>query len=503
MASKSPGGDPKSKFDWDLVVIGGGSGGLACSKRAARHGKKVACFDFVKPSPAGSTWGLGGTCVNVGCIPKKLFHTASLLGEALLDAEKYGWLMGGDAGCTPQHNWDALADAVQNYICSLNFGYKNSLRKEGVVYKNALAQFVGPHQIQATSANGERETYTAERFVICVGGRPKYPDIPGAKEYGISSDDVFSLVKPPGKTLVVGASYVALECAGFLVGLGYPVVVMVRSILLRGFDQEMAEQIGNHMKDRGTKFVRPASPTRVEVSPVNPEQKRVFWKMANGDGQQEFFDDFDTVLFAIGRDPDTQGLGLDKAGVRMESNGKLKTVNEQTNVPHVFALGDVLYGKLELTPVAIQAGRLLADRLYGGSQLQMQYHLVPTTVFTPLEYGCCGFTEEDAEQHFGKNAIEVFHSYVTPLEYTVAERGDNVVFTKLICHKSDSLRVVGFHVLSPHAGEITQGFALALKLGATKADFDHLVGIHPTVAEEFTQMHVTKASGASPKKEGC
>lgn len=233
---------------------------------------------------------------------------------------------------------------------------------------------------------------TADKIIIAVGGRPQYPGIPGDKEFGISSDDIFSMKKAPGKTLVVGASYVALECAGFLTGLGYDTTVMVRSILLRGFDQDMANRIGAYMENHGTKFIKGAVPVKLERP--DPSEKITVSYEQEG---QILTEQFDTVLFAIGRYALTKELNLDKAGVRAESNGKIKVNDvEQTEVPHIFAIGDVIYGKLELTPVAIKAGKLLSERLFAGATAKMDYINVPTTVFTPLEYGSCGLSEEDA-----------------------------------------------------------------------------------------------------------
>jgi len=484
------------KYDYDLIVIGGGSGGLAASKEAAKFGKKVAVFDFVKPTPKGTTWGLGGTCVNVGCIPKKLFHTAALIGESIKqDAKNYGWQVPEEV----KHNWEDLTNNIQDYIASLNFGYRTELRDKKVEYINAYATFVDPHTVEATDRKGEKKKYTARRFVVCTGGRPRYPGIPGDKEHGITSDDVFSLLEAPGKTLVVGASYVALECAGFLRGLGYPVTVMARSIFLRGFDQQIAEMIADYMNGHGTDFIRPAVPTRVELV---DGKKRVFY--LEGDSKEEKHADYDTVLWAIGRNAETTAIGLDKAGVHVDkATGKLETVNERTNVPHIYAIGDVLKDKLELTPVAIAAGRLLARRLYNGGETLMDYRAVPTTIFTPLEYGCVGLAEEDALKQYGEKNIEVYHSYLKPLEWTIPKREDNKCYAKLIVNKADNERVVGFHTLGPNAGEVTQGFGAAIKCGATKADFDATIGIHPTFAEEFTTLSITKSSGISPLKKGC
>ncbi|OWK16594.1 hypothetical protein Celaphus_00011814, partial [Cervus elaphus hippelaphus] len=273
--------DLPEPYDYDLIIIGGG---------------------------------LGGTCVNVGCIPKKLMHQAALLGQALRDSRNYGW------------------------------------------------------NVEET---GKEKIYSAERFLIATGERPRYLGIPGDKEYCISSDDLFSLPYCPGKTLVVGASYVALECAGFLAGIGLDVTVMVRSILLRGFDQDMANKIGEHMQEHGIKFIRQFVPIKVEqIEAGTPGRLRVVAKSTNSD--QTIEEEYNTVLLAIGRDACTRKIGLENVGVKInEKTGKIPvTEEEQTNVPYIYAIGDILEGKLELTPVAIQAGRLLAQRLYGGSTVK-------------------------------------------------------------------------------------------------------------------------------------
>merc|ERR1712002_1264494 len=294
-------------FDYDIIVIGGGSGGLAASKEAASLGKKVAVCDFVKPSPAGTTWGLGGTCVNVGCIPKKLMHQAALLGEAVKDAKSYGWDVQ-----PAQHDWKKMVEEIQNHIGSLNWGYRVALREKSVTYLNEYAKFVDKNTIKTTNKKGVEKTVTAAKFILATGGRPRYPDIPGA-EFGISSDDIFSLAHSPGKTLLVGASYIALECAGFLAALGLDTSVMVRSIFLRGFDQQMAGKIAEYMEEHGVNMVRECVPTQIEsLEEGQPGKLRVHGKYNDG---TLFSDEFNTVIFAIGRDACTNKIGLDKVGV--------------------------------------------------------------------------------------------------------------------------------------------------------------------------------------------
>jgi len=486
-------------YDYDIIVIGGGSGGLAASKEASRLGKKVAVCDFVKPSPAGTSWGLGGTCVNVGCIPKKLMHQAALLGESVKDAKSFGWQVDKSQ---VNHDWGKMVEEVQNHIGGLNWGYRVALREKKVDYLNEYAEFVDANTLRTVNKKGKERTVTAQQFILATGGRPKYPDIPGA-ELGISSDDLFSLPHNPGKTLLVGASYIALECAGFLHGVGVSATVMVRSILLRGFDQQMANKIGEHMEENGVNFVRECVPTKIErVEEGQPGKLKVTAKYNDG---TEFVDEFNTVIFAIGRDACTANIGLDKIGVALNpKNGKIiHDAKEQTNVANVFAIGDVLDGKPELTPVAIQSGKLLARRLAGVSNTLTDYVNVCTTVFTPLEYGTCGLSEEDAIQQYGEDNLEVYHQNFWPLEWTVAHRPENSCYLKLICVKSEAEKVVGFHYLGPNAGEVTQGFGIALKMGATKANFDDLIGIHPTTAENFTTLEITKSSGVDASATGC
>ncbi|XP_064422400.1 thioredoxin reductase 3 [Latimeria chalumnae] len=492
--------DDHSKYDYDLIVIGGGSGGLACSKEAALLGKNVMVLDYVVPTPLGTTWGLGGTCVNVGCIPKKLMHQAALLGQALKDSRFFGW----EYEEQVRHNWETMREAIQNYIGSLNWSYRVALREKSVLYTNAFGEFVEPHKIKATNKRGVETFYTADKFVLAMGERPRYLGVPGDKEYCITSDDLFSLNYCPGKTLVIGASYVALECAGFLTGLGLDVTVMVRSILLRGFDQEMANKAGEYMETHGVKFIRRFVPTKIEqLEAGTPGRLKVTAKSTEGG---EIVDgEYNTVLIAIGRDACTGKIGLDKVGVKInEKNGKIPANDEeQTNVPYIYAIGDILEGKLELTPVAIQAGRLLARRLFGGSTVKCDYINVPTTVFTPLEYGACGLPEEKAVELYGAENIEVYHSLFWPLEWTVTGRDNNTCYSKIICNKIDDDRVVGFHVLGPNAGEVTQGFAAAMKCGVTKEVLDVTIGIHPTCAEVFTSLETTKRSGGDITQSGC
>ncbi|EPY90145.1 thioredoxin reductase 2, mitochondrial precursor [Camelus ferus] len=417
---------------YDLLVIGGGSGGLACAKEAAQLGKKVAVVDYVEPSPRGTRWGLGGTCVNVGCIPKKLMHQAALLGGSLHDASHFGW----EVAQPIRHDWRKMAEAVQNYVKSLNWG----------------------HRVQLQDSRAHRHRYRGPA------------EVPHA--------------------------HVALECAGFLTGLGLDATVMMRSVPLRAFDQQMASLVTNHMASHGTRFLRGCIPLKVER--LSDGQLQVTWVDLASDRKDT--GTFDTVLWAVGRVPETGSLNLEKAGVRTSPDTQkiLVDAQEATSVPHIYAIGDVAEGRPELTPTAIMAGRLLARRLCGQSSDLMDYDNVPTTVFTPLEYGCVGLSEEEAVARPGEDSVEVYHAYYKPLEFTVPERDASQCYIKVVCLREPPRLVLGLHFLGPNAGEVTQGFALGIKCGASYEQVMRTVGIHPTCAEEVVKLRISKRSGLDP-----
>uniref|UniRef100_A0A8D3E870 Thioredoxin reductase 2 n=1 Tax=Scophthalmus maximus TaxID=52904 RepID=A0A8D3E870_SCOMX len=406
-------------YDYDLVVIGGGSGGLACSKEAAQLGQKVAVLDYVEPTVKGTKWGLGGTCVNVGCIPKKLMHQAALLGAAVKDAKKYGWQITGPV-C---HDWATMAEAVHNHVRSLNWGHRVQLQDKKVKYLNLKGSLVDKHTVKGLSKAGKETILTAKNVVIASGGRPKCPtNVPGAMEHGITSDDIFWLknlcVYSPSvhanqalESLTCCCSDVALECAGFLTGVGMDTTVMVRSIALRGFDQQIAGLVTDYMKTYGTKFAWKCVPKRVDK--LSSGALQVTWTDTQTGNDHK--DTFDSVLWAVGRAPETKALGLDKLGVQLnKETGKIVLgADESTSVPNIYAFGDIGEGRPELTPTAIKAGKLLAQRLAGQTTELMNYDSVATTVFTPLEYGCVGLSEEEAEKRHGKDGIEVTSHYNT------------------------------------------------------------------------------------------
>jgi len=490
-------------YDYDLVVIGGGSGGMAAAKEAALLGAKVALCDFVKPSPEGTTWGLGGTCVNVGCIPKKLFHIGATLRESIqADANFFGISsvgvkpdeMGQPPTLKTDQNWMAVKDNIQNYIRSLNFKYRVGLREKSVQYLNKLASFKDDHTVELVDKKGQTSEITASRFLVATGGRPTPLDCEGG-DLAISSDDVFFLDKDPGKTLCVGASYISLECAGFLAGMSKDVTVAVRSILLRGFDRECSERIGDYMKEHGVKFKTKVTPSKLE----RVENDRI--KVTFSDGTDDVYD---TVLGAVGRTADTIKLRLESVNVDTNpKNRKIKTINEQSSCPNIYAIGDVMDGCPELTPVAIQAGKALARRLYGGSKEPMDYINICTTVFTPIEYACIGLSEEDAIAKHGKDGIEVYHREFLPLEWSLSRHDSNAFAKILVDKKSSDEQVVGIHYVGPNAGEIMQGYGVSMKNGLTYRQLTDTVGIHPTSSEELVTLSITKSSGDDAAAGGC
>lgn len=517
------GQDPQPEsgdFEFDLVIIGGGSGGLAAAKRASKNGAKVALCDFVAPSPKGTVWGLGGTCVNVGCIPKKLMHTAALISETIRHGASSSYGFGAEEDSFDHKkaakegektnaelinfSWARLRQNVHDYIRGLNFSYLGDLRENDVKYFNAMATFVDKNTIKTVDKKGKEKIIKARRFIIATGGRPQPLTFPGG-EHAISSDDLFfsKQVENPGKCLVVGAGYIALECAGLLHSLGFPCTVMARSVPLRVMDQQCAEVVTNDLIKRiGVNVLIKTSPTKIEK---NEQTGKLSVSFKSEGGGVIMTEEFDTVIGAVGRYAESHRLNLEAVGVDVHPHTQKIMTNkfDRTSCPNIYAIGDVAHLCPELTPVAIKAGQLLANRLYKNpNEKTIDYNLVPTTVFTPLEYGFVGHSEESAFKHYGEDKIETYLTSFTPLEWSVPHWPTDACLMKLIVEKQTD-KVVGFHIVSPNAGEITQGVAVAMQCGATREQFRDTVGIHPTIAEDMCNLTVTKSSGESYKKGGC
>jgi thioredoxin reductase (NADPH) len=477
-------------YDYDLIIIGGGSAGIASAVAASKYNIKIALFNYVHKTPQGTHWGLGGTCVNVGCIPKKLYYHAANVGELIhQEAKEFGWKINN----TIENSWITLKNNIQEYVKSLNREYEISLKKNKIDYFNMFSRFIDSHKIEATDSDGNSKYFTTDKFIIATGGKPKYPNIPGAKEFGITSDDLFSLENNPGTTLIVGGSYIALECASFLKQLGCSVTILVRTSFLRKFDQEMIEIL---LSNLNLTYIKGAIPLKIEL--LNDTVKRIYYKT---DMKEDNYLDVNTIVWAIGRESQIENLGLENAGVEFKE--KILTKNEQTNIENIYAVGDVISGAVELTPVAIMSSKLLIERIFNSGTEFMDYNAVPTTVFTsPIEYASFGLTEENAIEMYGLDSIEVYHSYMDPLEYNMIHK-TNVCYVKLICNKKENERIVGLHLVAPNAGEIIQGYVVAINMGAVKKDFDMTIGIHPTLSENILNLNITKSSGVSPNKKKC
>lgn len=443
---------------FDLLVIGGGSGGLAHAQRAAEYGAKVAVVEY---GP------LGGTCVNVGCVPKKVMWYAAHHAHQFHHAPDYGFdvIVNG-------HDWTALKSRRDAYVKRLNGIYGANLDKRGVTHILGGARFIDAHTVVV-----EGREYQAERMVVATGGRPIVPDIPGA-ELGITSDGFFELEDRPQRVLIAGSGYVSVELAGVFNGLCSETQVIVRKdSVLRSFDKMLSSELMDAMRESGI-----ALDTGVIPESVQQTDDGIVLQATDG----RSFGPVDTLLWAVGRSPNTETLDAAKAGVEMDDKGFIPTDEyQQTNVENIFALGDVT-GREALTPVAIAAGRRLADRLYGGMDGRyLDYRLIPTVIFSHPTIGTVGMTEEEARTEYGDN-IKVYITGFTGMYYALGEDKQRSAM-KLITAGAEE-RVVGCHVIGDGADEMMQGFAVAIKMGATKADLDDTVAIHPTSAEELVTM---------------
>jgi len=445
---------------FDLVVIGGGSGGLAAAQRAAEYGAKVVLAEAGR---------LGGTCVNVGCVPKKIMWNAAELGSAQHDALDYGFELEAHGV-----DWGALKAKRDTYIERLNGIYAANLAKRHVELVRARASFVDAHTV---SAAGRR--LRADHIVIATGSQPRVPGIPGA-ELGITSDGFFELTGRPQRAAVVGSSYIAIELAGIFAGLGTQTTLVLRGdTALKTFDDMLGEVALTTLREEGVEIVTHAVPAALRRGAHGALE------LQSRDGRQ--LGPFDSVLWAIGRGAVVEDLALARAGVALDMQGFIWNDKYQvSNVPGIYAIGDVS-GRAQLTPVAIAAGRRLSDRLFGGQVgRHLDYENIPTVIFGHPALGTVGLSEKAARERYGAGDVTVFRSSFVPL-YNAVTAAKPRSEMKLITAGAEQ-RIVGLHVVGPGADEMLQGFAVALRMGATKKDFDDTVAIHPTSAEEFVTM---------------
>lgn len=444
---------------FDYIAIGGGSGGIASANRAASYGKKCAIVEAKV---------LGGTCVNVGCVPKKAMWFAGQIADALKLAPDYGYAVE-----APPLDWGRLLQSREAYISRIHASYERVLGKNQVTVLKGHARFIDKNTLEV---DGVR--YSADHISIATGGVPAWPAIPGS-ELGIDSDGFFALDHCPKRVAVVGAGYIAVEIAGVLQALGSETHLLVRhDKALRSFDAMLSDSLHQLMQHNGI-AVHP----HTEVSRVSKEADgSLLLSLSGGQTLQ-----VDCLIWAIGRQPNSQNLNLAAAGVAADEAGFIPTdAYQNTNVPGIYAIGDVT-GRVALTPVAVAAGRRLSERLFNGkTDEHLNYDLVPTVVFSHPPIGTIGLTEAQARAQYGDDAIKVYNSEFTAM-YRALTSHREPTRMKLVCAGANQ-KIVGLHVIGFAADEMLQGFAVAIKMGATKADFDNCVAIHPTSAEEFVTM---------------
>lgn len=444
--------------DYDYLVIGGGSGGVATARRAAEYGARVLLIEAGR---------LGGTCVNVGCVPKKVMWYAAGIAHALEDAAGYGFDIHGHA-----FDWSRIKRDRDAYIERLNGIYATLLDKAGVTLVRGFARFVDAHTVEV---DGRR--YSADHIVIATGGQPVIPELPGA-ELGITSDGFFELERRPQRVVIVGSGYIAVELAGLFRALGSDVIMLLRKQhLLRSFDAMLREELMEQMQDDGIELM-----TRTQVQSVEKrDDGRLCIRCDSGDLEIRA----DALLWAVGRRANTDRLNLAAAGIEADDNGVIAVDEWQnTSAPGIYAIGDII-GHHELTPVAIAAGRKLAARLFDDqSDSRLDYTDIPTVIFSHPPIGTIGLTEDQAREQYGE--VKTYTTRFTALYHALTEHKPKTAM-KLICAGPQE-QVVGCHIIGMGADEMLQGFAVAIRMGATKRDFDNTVAIHPTSAEELVTL---------------
>lgn len=450
-------------MDYDLFLIGAGSGGVRAARMAAQRGVRVAVAEAAA---------LGGTCVNAGCIPKKLYSYAAGYAESFHESAGYGW-----RGPAPTLDWEALKQARARELLRLNGIYGQLLASSGVTVIEGWARLDGPNAVVV----GERR-YTARHIVVATGGMPFVPDIPG-RELVVTSERMFDLPELPRRLAVVGAGYIACEFASIFRGLGVAVTLMHRgNQLLGGFDVDVRRHVAEEMARTG-----------IDIK-LNRNVEAV---IRNGDGSLCLASDrgavceADVVLYATGRVPNVGDLGLESAGVALTAKGAIAVdATYRSNVPSIHAIGDVSSAK-QLTPVALAEAMALVDHLFGDGTRTVDYANIPTAVFTHPNIGTVGLTEDEARASLGEDGVTIYRSDFKPLRHTLSGSPERTLVKLVVDRRTD--RVVGLHMVGPDAGEVVQGFAVALRAGATKALFDSTIGIHPTIAEEFVTLRTPAA----------
>ncbi len=452
----------ETKFDYDLIVIGAGSGGVRAGRIAAGYGAKVAVIEADRP---------GGTCVIRGCVPKKLLVYGASVGGDLEDAAGFGWHIN-----VQRHEWSALIAAKDKEISRLEGIYRSLLANAGADLIEGYGRITGLHEVSVGA-----QSYTAEKILIAVGGTPQLLDVPGMAEHAITSNEALDLASRPQHIIIYGSGYIALEFAGIFAGFGSEVHLVYRSDLpLRGFDKDIREMIAPALEGRG----------------ITLHSGRMIRKIEpDGNSYQVTFDDettmqTDTVMAATGRRPNIIGLGLEELGIALDERGAIRVdEHSRTSAQSIFAVGDVT-DRVNLTPVAIAEGHAFADSEFGGNPRNISHDDIASAVFSQPPIASVGLSEAEAEAEFG--ALAIFESRFKAMKNTLSGRQEETYMKLIVDSVSD--KVVGVHMMGPDAAEIMQGIAIAVKMGATKADFDAVIGIHPSAAEEFVTMRTPRTT---------
>ena len=442
-------------YDYDMITIGGGSGGVRASRFSAqRYGKKTAVIENMR---------IGGTCVMRGCVPKKLLVYGAHFAEDFEDAAGFGW----DVGAS-KHHWPKLMAAKRKELDRLEDVYHRLLREAGVDEITGTGKIVDAHTVEV-----EGKTYTAEHILVATGGWPTLPDVPGI-EHAITSNEALDLEDLPDRIVIVGGGYIAVEFAGIFNALGADVTIIIRAEnVLRGFDQTMRDALRDELHKKGIKVLSECQVKSIEKSDSGYSLRL----------DQVDFIEADLVMYATGRAPNTKGIGLEDAGVEMDKNGAIIVdAYSKTSVDSIYAIGDVT-DRIQLTPVALAEGMALAHTLFGNHPTSVEYDNVPSAVFSMPPISTVGMTETEARKD---HDVDIYQSRFRPMKHTLSGREEHSVMKLIVDKKTD--KILGAHMMGADAPEIIQGIGIAIKAGATKADFDHTIGIHPTAAEEFVTM---------------
>ncbi|MEA5552536.1 glutathione-disulfide reductase [Anabaena cylindrica UHCC 0172] len=451
-------------YDFDLFVIGAGSGGIATARRAAEYGAKVGIAEFDR---------LGGTCVNRGCVPKKLMVYAANFPGLFEDAQGYGW-----SSVESSLNWEKMITVVNNEVTRLNGIYQKMLDNSKVELVQGYGKFVDAHTVIVSNGQDQRQV-TADKVLIAVGGHPVKPNILGI-EHAITSDDIFNLQEQPKRMVILGGGYIGTEFACIMNGLGTEVTQVIRGdSLLRGFDDDLQNEIYQGMTNHGIRILN-----KVEMIAIEKDAEGIKVTVRqDGDAEETVVVDV-VSLAALGRKPNTQNLGLENTKVKLHDGSIVVDKYSRTSEENIYAVGDCS-NKINLTPVAINEGRAFADTVFGGKSRTMSYENIPTAIFTNPEAATVGLTEAEAREQYG-DAVKIYRTRFRPMYYTLAGKEEKTMMKLVVDQNTD--KVLGAHMVGTNAAEIIQGIAIALKMGATKANFDATVGIHPSSAEEFVTM---------------